>query len=335
MRQLTEWLGQGRTRALLLLFGTTGLLSLVLQLTGSTAAWVIPMQNLLLLLAVGGTVVIFFTRLDPLERRLLLISVGPLLAGVGAGVFVPALLPWFGGAGLGWLLVSQFLLRRNVRREYQQAIRHLRKDEYPAAIAILDKLVEAEPENTGHLSFRANLLRLQGAFDRAIQDYQQIIALEPTTGLGYNGLAEVYLQRKQPEQALDYAQQAYEQEPDEWVIAYNRGMIEQRLIMWDEALTHLQEALALGVPDSRHRLLIHLWLAQANAALGRLAVAGEHLTGLRQEQRGLKEWESIFASKQAQTLQLMLADDIALAQQISAGAGIEILAPAAADEDET
>ena len=48
-------------------------------------------------------------------------------------------------------------------------------------------------------------------------------------GVGYNGLAEVHLQSGEYDKALPFARQALEHEPDEWVPAYNLGMIEDRL----------------------------------------------------------------------------------------------------------
>ena len=322
-RRFITWLGPQRAWALFLLLGGTGAVSLMLQAVGPDVAWVVPVQNGLLLIWLVGTVVILVSRLDSFGRRPLLISVGPLLIGIAVGLFVPPLLPWFAGAGLGWLIVSQFILRRGVRREYRQAIQHLRRGEYDQAVQIMNGLIRAEPEDSAHYRFRAELRRLQGKPGRALQDYRRIIELEPDSGVGYNGLAEVYLQEGDFEQALTYAQQAYAREPDHWVAPYNLGMVEDRLGMASEAVEHLQSALRAGL-ESRHRLLIHLWLARAYARLGRGEDVSRELAALREQRRGLKDWQTIFESEQAETLRGVLGADVELAQRIFDGAGAEV-----------
>ncbi len=319
--------------ALFLLIGLTGTISLMLQAVGPEVPWVIPVQNLLLLIMIFGSAGVIINRIDSLQRRTLLIFIGPLLIGLALAVFLPQAALWFLGAGVGWLFVAQLLIRRNVRREYQDAIRHLRKSEYDQAIDILNKLVQAEPEDTGHLRFRGDLHRLKGAFNRAIRDYRRITELEPQSSLGYNGLAEIYLQQQQYSEALEFARQAYRLEPDQWVIPYNLGMIEDRLSLWADSAEHLQEALNAGVPDSRHRLLIHLWMARAAARMDHPEEAELHLEKLRKEKRGLQEWQTVFQSDQAQTLRAVLAADVALAQQITQGAGPEALADRRSDEE--
>jgi predicted Zn-dependent protease len=325
LRRFWAWLGPARSWTLLGLLAATGLISLVLRAVGAAAAWVIPAQNALILAGLLGSVIVVVGRLDPLARRPLLISVGPALAGLALGVLLPDLLPWFAGAGLGWLFVAQVLLRRNVRREYQLAIRHLRRSEYDQAIAIMDGLISAEPKDTGHYRFRAELYRLQGNPGQAKQNYQHIVDLEPDSGVGYNGLAEVYLQEGDFEQALTYARQAYEREPGYWVMPYNLGLIEDRLGLATETVEHLQVARRAGVGDSRHRLLVHLWLARAYARLGQAQDVDEALAALRRERRGFHEWQPIFKSEQAGTLRRVLAADVELAGRILNGAGGEVL----------
>lgn len=323
-RRFTAWLGPTRAWILFGLFAATGFFSLVLQAVGTETAWVIPVQNALILVWLGGSAFVVVGRLDPLDRRPLMISVGPGLVALGLGVLFPDLMSWFVGAGVGWLIVSQVLLRRNVRREYQQAIRHLRRSEYDQAVAVMNTLVKAEPADTGHLRFRAELYRLQGKPQRALQDYRRIVDLEPDSAVGYNGLAEVHLQEAAYDQALTFALQAFEKEPDQWVMPYNLGMIEDRLAMAAEAEQHLQEALRVGITDSRHRLLVHLWLARAYARLAQDDDLDKSLTTLRKEKQGLREWQTIFESEQSVTLRQVLEADVSLAGQILGGAGPEV-----------
>jgi predicted Zn-dependent protease len=320
-----RWLGPRRAWTLFWLIALTGTFSLMLQAVDAVEnSWVIPVQNALLLVAVLGVTGVLVSRLDPIDQQPLLVSVGPLVLGFAIGLFLPRFMIWFVGAGVGWLAVSQLILRRNVRREYQQAIRHLRKSEYGQAIAIINELIKAEPGNSHHYRFRGDLYRLQGHPNKAIKDFKQIVKLEPESAVGYNGLAEIHLQQDELEQALDYARQAYEKDPDQWVMPYNLGMVEDRLGMAAEAVEHLQAALTASVPDARHRVLIHLWLARNYTRLNQPAEASTHLETLRAQKKGLGEWQSIFESEQAQMIRRILAEDIDLAQQIFDGADADV-----------
>lgn len=332
-RRFIAWLGSRRAWGLFLLLAITGTLSLMLQAVGTDVPWVIPVQNGLFLVALVGAVGVLLSRLDPIDRRPLIVSIGPLVLGFGLGILLPDFLVWFVGAGVGWLILAQIVLRRNVRREYQQAIRHLRRNEYDEAIRIMGDLIRAEPAESSHYRFRADLYRLQGKPIKALQDYRRIVELEPQSGVGYNGLAEVYLQEGDLPQALIHARQANEVEPDQWVMPYNLGMIEDRLGMSDQVVAHLRRALEEGRPDARHRVLIHLWLARAHARLGQTAEAEAELGSLRRLKRGIQEWQTIIASEQAAALRQVLAEDIALVQRLADGAGVQALdAMRSADE---
>lgn len=331
MRRFVDWLGRERALALFMIVAITGTLSLVLQAIGPEVAWVVPVQNVLMLVALFGVVVIPMSRIDPIDRRPLLVALLPLLVGLGLGLFLPQFMFWFLGAGSGWLIVSLFVLRRNVRREYQAAIRHLRKDEYDEAIKIINGLIKVEPGDSHHYRFRADLYRLKGMPQQAIKDYKRIVKLEPDSSVGYNGLAEIYLQQRDLEASLSYAQQAYERAPEQWAMPYNLGMIEDRLDLPVETRTHLQEALAARPPDSRHRLLIQLWLARAAVRLGETDAAAAHIEALRREKRGMDEWETIFASEQSRALRDVLSADVTLAGALFAGAGVEALSAAPED----
>jgi predicted Zn-dependent protease len=239
-------------------------------------------------------------------------------------MLLPDFFLWFLGAGMGWAIVSWVMFRRNVRREYQQAIRHLRRSEYDEAIQIMNDLIRAEPVQSAHHRFRADLYRLKGDSKRALKDYRRIVELEPDSGVGYNGLAEVYLQQGDYDQALEYAKQAYAVEPGQWVMPYNLGMIEDRLGLAAEAAAHLEEALDATRPDARHQVLIHLWLARAYMRLGQPSRAEVECAELRHLKGGLREWETIFASEQSTALREVLEEDLTLARRIADGAGPDV-----------
>jgi tetratricopeptide (TPR) repeat protein len=312
IRRFTDFLGPARVQALFVLLAATGLVSLVLN--AMQGDWVRPVQSLLVLVFAIGFLIIVNGRLDAAERGrwlgILLPAIGALV--LGLTVLPQFLLPLFGGA-VGWIVAGVLLFRTRVRMEYRDAVKHLRKNEYAEAVKLMDGVVKEEPEELQHYRFRAEILRLWGKLDRAKRDYAQMVKIDPASAVGYNGLAEVNLQAGDYAEALDAALKAYELAPDEWVAAYNLGMIEDRLAHSEAAVGYLNHALERKIPDARHRLLIRLYLARAYARLGQLEAAQEEIAAISLHRGGLSEWQTLLSSDQAETLRAVLAEDVAAA----------------------
>ena len=330
IRRIILWLGPTRSRIIFVLLALTGLGSLMLNVIGTQVTWVAPAQSGLLIVFMVGAATTVLTRYSADERRQVGLAVIPALVAVSLGLMFPSLLVFFAPVGIGWLLIALISMRGRVRREYQTAIKHMRKQEYNEAIKVMSDLIKEEPENPEHRRFRAELFRLSGKVRKARADYEKVIELTPDSGVGYNGLAEVYLQDGEFEQALDYAKQALKLEPDHWVAPYNLGMIEDRLDLWPDAIEHLKQALAVGVPDSRHLLLIHLWMARSYYRQGNNSEAEAEVRQMKREQGGLQEWKTIFESEEAAVLRDVLLDDIQLAERLlDEAAPLEALAKVA------
>jgi len=312
------FLGPARLRALFVVIAVTGLLSLILNAFNGT--WVVPAQSLLLIAAVAGAAIIILGKMDAEERGHWL---GILLPSIGALVLAVTVLPQFAlplfGAALGWVVAGSFFFRTRGPMEYQEAVKHLRKMEYAEAVKSMDSLIKQQPKDPNHYRFRAELLRLWGKLDRAIKDYQRMAELDQKSAVAYNGLAEVHLQAGDYEQALNAGLKAAKLAPNEWVALYNLGMIEDRLGHSAEVVDHLRQALELKVPDARHRLLIYLYLARAEARLGDNAAAEEAASQIRKLKNGLEEWQKILESEQAETLRAVLGDDVNAAAELAAG----------------
>jgi tetratricopeptide (TPR) repeat protein len=327
IRRVINWLGPTRARVIFALLALTALGSLALSAFGQQAGWVPPVQSGLLVIFLFGASLTVLSRFSPDERRQFALVILPAVGALSLGLFFSSMMAFFGPVGIGWLLISLIAVRGRVRREYQAAIKAMRKGEYDQAIAAVSGLIEAEPENADHPRFRAELYRLAGKIKQARADYEKVIALRPDSGVGYTGLAEVYLQDGEFESALPYAKQALEREPDDWVASYNLGMIEDRLNLWSDCVRHLELALRVGVPDGRHRLLIHLWLARACYRQGKMAEAERELQNLNRERSGLHEWRTIFENEEAAVLRSVLLDDVQLAERLAAGgAALDALA---------
>lgn len=318
--QFRLFLGPARLRLLFILVAATGLLSLVLNVVVSQYTWVTLVQSLLLLVAVVGAALIIGSRMEGAERgrwaAILLPAFGAIVLGL---TVLPQLwLPLFGGA-VGWVIAGSLIFRSRMPMGYRQAVKHLRKGEIEQAIDQMNTVVKENPDDPNHYRFRAELLRLWGKLDRARRDYQKMIELEPTSALAYNGLAEVNLQAGDYPRALDAGQKAAEFAPDDWVAFYNLGMIEDRLRQSDAAIEHLQKALALGVPEARHRLLVYLYLVRAYTRLGDQSAAEGAVAELKRQRGGLEEWQKILEHEEAATLRAVLGEDVQLAGTIANG----------------
>jgi len=310
-----------RSRCLLGLFIATGLTSLALSafaadMPGSSAA-----QLLLLVLFFIGALLLIMGRLPRAERMRWLAVIVPSLLLMAIGIWVaPHLAGIFLGAGTGWIVAGLFIFRGyRGPQQYKKAVKAMRRKQYDDAIAAMDVQIAAEPKQPEHYRFRAEIQRLAGNTGEARRDYQRMIALAPDSPVAHNGLAELELQFGRYDAARQAAQTALKLAPQEWVAAYNLGLICDRLRDSDAVIEHLSQALAAKIPDSRHRLLTHLYLWRAQRRLKREADAAASLRALKKEKVGLQEWQLIMGAEEAQALRAVLSEDIDQARQLITG----------------
>jgi Flp pilus assembly protein TadD len=320
IKRFRLFLGPERSTALFLLLALTGLGNLLLNVIVDKQDWARPAQSILVLTFFAGTAVIVGSKLDAHDRGRWMGILAPVFGAILLGIIaVPNLLPLILGGSVGWIAAGIFIFRPRGPMEYQQAVKHLRKNRYEDAVHALDRLIKNDPKEPNHYRFRAEILRIWGKLDRAQRDYEKMTKLAPNSPVAYNGLAEVHLQAEQYEKALEAARTAFDLAPNEWVAAYNLGMIEDRLHESEQAIEHLKLALDAKVPDSRHRLLIYLYLARAYARLGKIDEAQEAAHQLQRLRGGLNEWQVILQSDQADTLRDVIADDITTAEALAIG----------------
>jgi tetratricopeptide (TPR) repeat protein len=312
-RQIINWLGPTRAQILFFLLALTGLGSLMLSAVGQSLSWVRIIQSGLLIVFLVGSAIVVLSRFPRDERSQYALAVMPTVAGLSLAILFPHLAVFFVAISLGWPLIALISSRGRMDKEYRPAIKHMRNGQYNEAIKIISDLIDAQPDKAEHYLFRAQLYRLSNKLKKARGDYQKVIELTPDAGAGYNGMAEVYLQDGDYEQALVYGKQALEWEPGQWVAPYNLGMIEDRLNAWPDAITHLKQALKIGIPESRHRMLTHLWLARAAYHQGQTDEATAEVEHMKRERSGLNEWKVIFESEEAAALRSTLLKDVELA----------------------
>ncbi len=318
IRRALDFLGPQRAQVLFFLFAFTGLASLMLN--ASDAEWARAVQTVLAFGFIFVAAGIILTRLEREDRIRWLAILTPAVGAVLLGsVFLPQYGWAFFGAALGWIIAGMFIFRTRSRVEYRQAVRFLRHSEYAEAVKVMDAVIKDDPNDLQHYRFRAEILRLWGKLDRARRDYQQMVTLDPVSAIGYNGLAEVNLQAGNYPAALEAGNKALALAPTEWVAAYNLGMIEDRLGQSQAVIEHLDRALALKVPERRHRLLINLYLARAYARLGNADHANAILGQMRQERAAVQEWQTLLESEQAATLRAVLGADVQAASDVLEG----------------
>jgi len=318
IKRLQIFLGPRRFRAFVALLGTTGLASLALNAFGQGSQVATAAQSILLVVFLVGSSTMILGRLPAEERlRWLAIIVPSVLAIVIGALALPHLTGLFVGAGLGWIVAGIFIFRDARGPEnYRAAVKAMRKGDYPSAIASMNTEIREKPTQAEHYRFRAELHRLAGDLKSARADYQRMTELDRQSAVAYNGLAEVELQAGKLEDARRAAHRAHELAPDEWVAAYNLGMIEERLQQDDVARGHLNDALSLDIPDSRHRLLAQLYLWRIYQRRADVEAAGDALAALKREKAGLEEWQVIMSADEAQALRDVLSDDIEEARRL-------------------
>ncbi|QPC80725.1 hypothetical protein G4Y79_13490 [Phototrophicus methaneseepsis] len=329
--QFRYFLGPSRFRALVLLLVITGGISIFLTFIPGEIA--VLLQSALVLIFGVGAAVIVGGRMNNEERLRWLAIIAPALGLFLLGMFFESYRAIFFGGSIGWVIVGLLTFgRARAPMQYREAIKAMRKNNYKEAVDIMTDLIKAEPDVANHYRFRANLLMLWGKYDRARRDYQYIIhaaANDPAALVeGYDGLSGLEMQLGKYDAALEAAKKAYELAPDEWVTAYNVGLLQDRLHHPEQVLEFLGPRLTAHVPDSRHRLLIALYKMRAYARLGDLTAAEAELPHMRHEKGGLNEWQRILASDQAATLRDNFAEDVALADALLQGkTAVSELAP--------
>jgi len=318
IRRFRIFLGPARFKAFFVLLGLTGTTSLLLNIVADGLYWATAAQSFLLLVFLAGASYLILGRLTREERlRWLAVIVPATLAIVIASTLLPHLTGLFAGAGIGWIVAGIFVFNSTGGpQNYKRAVRAMRKGDYAAAIKSITAQIKLEPSRGEHYRFRAELYRLAGKLEAAKQDYRSMIKLQEQTAVAYNGLAEVELQGGNYQKAFEAAETAYEMSPKEWVAAYNLGMIEDRLQRSEGAVEHLRSALALKMPDSRHRLLAHLYLLRAHLRLGDSVGAAQALDAMKREKSGLEEWQVIMSADEAHALRDVLSEDIDYARDL-------------------
>lgn len=322
-RSLRRWLGPARLQYLIGSLILTGIASTVLQVAFAGEDWVISAQTALVIAFLMIAFSLVAGRLSPQMRGRMAFTLLPALGALALGAIIPGLFRLFAGAAVGWLIASQVLLRNTEKREYKLAVKAMRQRDYDTAIQNMTALIKKEPDVFQHYQFRAQLYRFNNNHRKAQRDYEQIIKLAPDTGIGENGLAELNLRLNNLREARQWSEAAHEKAPDEWVALHNLGLIAERQKDDEAAQNYLQEALDLGLPDVRYRLLTRLILIRSFYRTGNTEQAEALLSELKKDKPGLREWQIMLESEEGSQQLKLLERDIEQAADLLQGESLD------------
>lgn len=123
INRFIRWLGPARARFIFALLAGTGLLSLMLNAVRPAPTWIPLVQTSLAVIFLLGAAITIISRFDGLERRQILIVVGPALIALIVGIFVPQIFTGAVVVAIGWMAIVLIVGRSGIRREYQRAIK--------------------------------------------------------------------------------------------------------------------------------------------------------------------------------------------------------------------
>lgn len=132
------------------------------------------------------------------------------------------------------------------------------------AVGRLDSIIESSSRNVAAKLLKGTLLDKAGRRQEAIQAYRGVVELRPENVIALNNLAYLLAVEGQDlDQALNFAQQAKEYNPENGLVDDTLGWVFYLRGVYDTAVIHLQSA-ARRNPDNA-AVQFHLAMAQAKA----------------------------------------------------------------------
>lgn len=162
------------------------------------------------------------------------------------------------------------------------------------AIASLEESTKVDAAFLAAHVMLAALYEQRSDFDRAAERYRQVLGLDPNQPIALNNLAyHLAVRKRQPQEALGYAEKAYTLSGANPTIADTLGWV-QHLLGRDQEAVRLLLAAARALPDNAE---VHLHLAVVHAALGQTEEAKQELAAALKLDPTLAKQEEAMALK--------------------------------------
>ena len=154
----------------------------------------------------------------------------------------------------------------------------------------LKKILAAKPGDSTALQWLGDVEVNKGDPNAAIEQYQKAVESDPKNSLALNNLAYLIAEyRKQPDEALKYAEKAAELAPEDPHVADTLGWVLYQKGLYDLAIPHLKRA------ASAHNAICKYHLAMAYAKAGQVANAQSMLEEARKINSAVPEAQAASA----------------------------------------
>lgn len=260
---------------------------------------------------------LYWTRREAARQRVVALALAiPALVGVSVGMSNGRIAPILLGFGLtGLLLVIHRAV--SIPISYRFAARRYQTGDLAAALALVEKSIDARPNFWESYQLKALIFLAQADFPRAERAAKEALTANPQSDAAANTLGQIYLAQAQFEAAKGAYIQAVSQNPDHALHWYHLGLCQYRLAEWAEAVDSLVGATKRAPHILEYELWQHFYLWRCLQALGREEQAAEVHTKMQKFAEGLPYLQEQLAQQpETPHLPLIRADLADLAQQI-------------------
>jgi tetratricopeptide (TPR) repeat protein len=112
---------------------------------------------------------------------------------------------------------------------FAEGLDHMQGRRAEAAIAVFTRIIQARPAFAEGWNKRATIYFLTGDLDRSLADCHEVLKRNPVHFGVLAGYGQIYLQRGEPEKALEYFKRALDINPNMEGVRINAAMIEHTL----------------------------------------------------------------------------------------------------------
>jgi len=137
---------------------------------------------------------------------------------------------------------------------YAQATSAAATQDFPRAIQLYDQAIALNPAHAEAHYKRGNALKNLGRLDAALASYDQAIERKPDYAYAYCNRGVVQQSLGLTAAALSSYDQAMALDPTDALVHFNRALLMQDCCRWDEALSSYNQAISIdpGYADAQH-----------------------------------------------------------------------------------